>query len=176
MIRALLNRTRYLVVIAVAGSLLAALALLVYGAFEVVAVVIDAAASGTVSAKGAKALALALALIEIVDLFLLGTVFLIIALGLYELFISAELDLPRWLVVRSLDDLKHKLIGVVVIVTAVLFLGQVVTWDGERDLLGFGLAVAAVIAALTWFLATAAKKAPYAGASAVDDAAKPPET
>ena len=174
MIRALLNRTRYLVVIAVAGSLLAAFALLVYGAFEVVAVVIDAAASGTVSAKGAKALALAL--IEIVDLFLLGTVFLIIALGLYELFISAELDLPRWLVVRSLDDLKHKLIGVVVIVTAVLFLGQVVTWDGERDLLGFGLAVAAVIAALTWFLATAAKKAPYAGAGAVDDDAKPPET
>ncbi|HSN46841.1 MAG TPA: YqhA family protein, partial [Casimicrobiaceae bacterium] len=97
-------------------------------------------------------------LIEIVDLFLLGTVFLIIALGLYELFISDKLDLPHWLVIRTLDDLKHKLIGVVVVVTAVLFLGQVVTWDGERDILGFGVAIAVVIAALTWFLATAAKK------------------
>jgi len=156
MIRALLNRARYLVLVAVAGSLLAAVALLVYGGFEVVVVVLDTVASATVSAKGAKALALVL--IEIVDLFLLGTVFLIIALGLYELFISDKLDLPHWLVIRTLDDLKHKLIGVVVVVTAVLFLGQVVTWDGERDILGFGVAIAVVIAALTWFLATAAKK------------------
>lgn len=156
MIRALLNRARYLVLVAVAGSLLAALALLVYGGLEVAFVVVDAIATASVTAKGAKALALVL--IEIVDLFLLGTVFLIIALGLYELFISDKLDLPHWLVIRTLDDLKHKLIGVVVVVTAVLFLGQVVTWDGERDILGFGVAIAAVIAALTWFLATAARK------------------
>jgi uncharacterized membrane protein YqhA len=156
MIRALLNRARYLVLVAVAGSLLAAVALLVYGGLEVAFVVVDAIASASVTAKGAKALALVL--IEIVDLFLLGTVFLIIALGLYELFISDKLDLPHWLVIRTLDDLKHKLIGVVVVVTAVLFLGQVVTWDGERDILGFGVAIAVVIAALTWFLATAAKK------------------
>jgi uncharacterized membrane protein YqhA len=156
MIRALLNRVRYLVLVAVAGSLLAALALLVYGGLEVALVVVDTIATASVTAKGAKALALVL--IEIVDLFLLGTVFLIIALGLYELFISDKLDLPHWLVIRTLDDLKHKLIGVVVVVTAVLFLGQVVTWDGERDILGFGVAIATVIAALTWFLATAARK------------------
>jgi hypothetical protein len=36
----------------------------------------------------------------------------------------------------------------------VLFLGQVVAWNGERDLLGFGAAIALVIAALTWFLSS----------------------
>ena len=37
-------------------------------------------------------------------------------------------------------------------VLAVLFLGQVVAWDGSRDLLGFGVATALMIAALTYFL------------------------
>jgi uncharacterized membrane protein YqhA len=174
MLKPLLNWSRYLVIAAVLGSLVAAMALFAYGVAETAVTVIDTIAKAEISSKGAKTLALAF--IEIVDLFLLGTVFLIIALGLYELFISAELDLPRWLIVRSLDDLKHKLIGVVVIVTAVLFLGQVVTWDGERDLLGFGLAVAAVIAALTWFLGTAAKKAAPAAASTPADKAKPTES
>jgi len=33
-----------------------------------------------------------------------------------------------------------------------LFLGQVMTWDGERDLLGYGAAIALVIAALAFLL------------------------
>jgi hypothetical protein len=44
---------------------------------------------------------------------------------------------------------------VVVVVLAVPFLGAVVGWDDSRDLLGFGTAVALVIAALTYFLPTA---------------------
>jgi uncharacterized membrane protein YqhA len=134
----------------VLGSLAAAAALFVYGIAETVAVIAEAVAKMEVSSKGAKALALAF--IEIVDLFLLGTVLLMIALGLYELFIDSELKLPDWLHIRTFDDLKNKLVGVVLVVLAVIFLGHVVAWDGTRDLLGFGVAVAAVIAALTWFL------------------------
>ena len=156
MIQVLLSRTRYFVLIAVAGSMLASLVLIVYGGLEAVVLVIDTVRGASVSAKGAKALALTF--IEIVDLFLLGTVFLIIGLGLYELFISDDLKLPNWLVIRTLDDLKHKLVGVVIVVLAVLFLGQVMTWDGEREILSYGGAVAMVIAALTWFLASAPKK------------------
>jgi hypothetical protein len=58
---------------------------------------------------------LALSFIEVVDLFLLWTVFLIIALGLYELFISSDLKLPGWLVIRTLDDLEVELVGVVIV-------------------------------------------------------------
>jgi uncharacterized membrane protein YqhA len=168
MIRNLLNRTRYFVLIAVAGSMLASLAVIVYGGIEAVVLIIDTVRAASVSAKGAKTLTLTF--IEIVDLFLLGTVFLIIGLGLYELFISDDLDLPGWLVIRTLDDLKHKLIGVIIVVLAVLFLGQVVAWDGERDILGYGVAVAVVIAALTWFLAGAVKKP--SGTTGVVDASK----
>jgi hypothetical protein len=43
-------------------------------------------------------------------------------------------------------------------VMAVLFLGQVVTWDGERNLLQYGAGIALVIAALTWFVSQKSKK------------------
>ncbi|MCU0950782.1 MAG: YqhA family protein [Burkholderiaceae bacterium] len=153
MIRPILNASRYLVIIAVLGSLAAAAALFVYGIAETIAVIAEAVAKMEVTSKGAKALALAF--IEIVDLFLLGTVLLMIALGLYELFIDSDIKLPDWLHIRTFDDLKNKLVGVVLVVLAVIFLGHVVAWDGSRDLLGFGLAVAAVIAALTFFLISA---------------------
>ena len=145
-----LGASRFLIVLAVIGSLLAATTLLVYGVLETVQLIWITVETGEVSRKGAKALALEF--IEIVDLFLLGTVFYVIAIGLYELFISTDVNLPEWLSIKTLDDLKNKLIAVVIVVLGVLFLGQVVGWDGERDLLGFGVACALVIAALTWFL------------------------
>lgn len=165
MFKNVLARSRYLILLAVAGSFLAATALLVYGAVEVAVLIKQAISYGEVSQKGAKALALAF--IEMVDLFLLGTVFYIVALGLYELFIDDSLALPHWLEIHDLDGLKNKLVGVVIVVLAVTFLGQVVTWNGERDLLGFGVAIALVIAALTWFLGSKGKKAGSAGDSKI---------
>jgi uncharacterized membrane protein YqhA len=156
MIKKVLGHSRFLILIAVVGAFFAATALLLYGASELAAFLWQTVASGEVTQKGAKALALAC--IEVVDLFLLGTVFYIVALGLYELFIDETLELPHWLEIHNLDDLKNKLVGVVVVVLAVLFLGQVVTWNGERDLLHFGAAIAMVIAALTWFLSLKGKK------------------
>lgn len=150
MIKPLLAAARYVVLAAVLGSLVAALALFAYGVAETVIVVVDAVARAEISSTGGKALALAF--IEIVDLFLLGTVFLMIALGFYELFIDPELALPQWLQIRTFDDLKNKLVGVVIVVLGVMFLGFVVAWDGERDLLRVGAAIAFVIAALTYFL------------------------
>ena len=152
MIKSILNASRYLVLAAVLGSLAASLALFAYGVAETVIVIVETVAKADVSSKGGKALALAF--IEIVDLFLLGTVLLMIALGFYELFIDSDLKLPEWLQIRTFDDLKNKLVGVVIVVLGVMFLGFVVAWDGTRDLLGIGVAIALVIAALTYFLST----------------------
>jgi uncharacterized membrane protein YqhA len=95
---------------------------------------------------------LALKFIEVVDGFLLATVFLIVAIGLYELFIDNTLELPDWLEINSLDDLKAKLVGVVVIVLGVIFLGFTARWQGETVIAYLGVGVGAVIAALTYFL------------------------
>jgi len=152
MLRPILQSSRYLVLAAVVGALVAAVALFAYGVAETFVVIADTVAKGEVSSKGAKALTLAF--IEIVDLFLLGTVLLMIALGLYELFIDANLELPEWLHFRTFDDLKHKLVGVVIVVLAVLFLGFVVSGSDGSELLPIGAAIAMVIAALAYFLST----------------------
>jgi uncharacterized membrane protein YqhA len=164
MTRRIVAGSRYLIVVAVAGIFVAASALLLYGALQTYALVVDAFGS-SISSKGAKALVLAA--MELVDLFLLATVMYVImyviAAGLYELFIDDTLPLPNWLEIHNLDDLKSKLIGVVVVVLGVLFLGQVIAWDGQRDLLGYGAAIALIVAALTYFLSQQPKKAKPAG-------------
>ncbi len=115
----------------------------------------DTLHSCTFSSKAAKILALGL--IESIDLFLLGTVFYIIALGLYELFIDDTIQLPHWLVIHTLDDLKNKLLGVAVVIMAVVFLGNVINWHGEPEIVYLGIAIAFVIVALTWFLGSKKK-------------------
>lgn len=98
-----------------------------------------------------------MAFIDLADLFLVGTVLYVMALGLYELFIDDRLPLPAWLEIHDIDDLKGKLVGVVVVVLAVFFLGEAVGGDGQRDVLRLGGGIALVIAALTYFLS---QKAP----------------
>ncbi|BEH09369.1 MULTISPECIES: YqhA family protein [Geobacter] len=146
----LIESTRYIILIAVIGSFAAAVTLITYGGILAFRTIIETLASGYVSSKGMKSLVLSF--IEVVDTFLLGTVLYIISLALYELFIDDTVPVPQWLTIHNLDDLKYKLVGVVVVVIGVLFLGQVMTWDGQRDLLGYGVAASLVIAALTYFL------------------------
>jgi uncharacterized membrane protein YqhA len=151
-----LAASRYLIIIAVLATLIAATALLVYGAVETFTILRSFVTPEAASPEGAKGLMLAL--IELTDLFLLATVLYVIAIGLFELFVDDRLNLPAWLEIHDLNDLKEKLIGVLVVVLGVLFLGQVVTWDGERNLLPYGAAIALVIAALTLFTSQKPKK------------------
>jgi uncharacterized membrane protein YqhA len=145
-----LGRTRYLVLIAIAGSFLAALALLVYEAIVIVAMVSDAIREGMLVQTAVKTLAIGL--IEAIDVFLIAIVLYVISLGLYSLFVDNALVLPRWLEINDLDDLKKNLVSLVIAVLAVLFLREAVAWDGSRDILGFGIALALIIAALTFYL------------------------
>lgn len=148
-LRRLLSSTRYLIIIAVAGTFLSALTLIIYGGISVVQQIAYTILDGAVSAKGAKSLALGF--IENADLFLVATALYIMSLGLYELFIDDTIKLPEWLIIHNLDDLKSKLIGVIVVVMAVIFLGHVVKWHGETEILYLGGAIGIVVAGLTYF-------------------------
>lgn len=146
MLRRILAGSRYLVVIAVLGAFVAAVTVLIDGALTVVNVVIETITHGVFTSLGAKHLALEC--IDIIDLFLLGTTLYIVALGLYDLFIDDTLPMPSWLRFHSLDDLKEKLLGVVVVLLSVSFLGFIVTWDGSNSILSLGIAVGLVLLAL----------------------------
>lgn len=81
--------------------------------------------------------------VEIVDGYLLGTVLLIFALGLYELFISpidqAEKSetASSVLIIHSLDDLKGRLAKVILMILIVKYFEHAVSmaFEGPLDLL-----------------------------------------
>lgn len=141
--------------IAVFGSFAASVTLLIYGALETV-ITIGHTLTESVSRENSKQLILSC--IEVVDLFLLATVFYITALGLYELFIDERIKVPFWLEIHSIDDLKTKLTSVIVVVLSVLFLSEVVRWNGGTNILPLGTGIGLVIAALTYFLSSQVKK------------------
>jgi uncharacterized membrane protein YqhA len=143
---------RFFIIIAVVCSFLASILILVYGGLLTFHSATQILGQGEISSKIGKKLVVSM--IEVIDLFLLGTVFYITSLGLYELFIDEHIEVPKWLEIRTIDDLKARLISVVVVVLGVVFLGQAVSWDGESNLLNFGASVGFVIASLTFFLNT----------------------
>ena len=149
MLRRALAGSRYLVIIVVIGTFLASIAVLVYGAFTVVSIIIDVFTHGF-TITGAKYFAVDAS--ELIDLFLLGIVLYIVALGLYNLFIDDTLPMPHWLEIVNLEDLKGRLLGIVVVLLAVTFLGYVVDWNGTSNILALGIAVGVVLFALGFLL------------------------
>jgi uncharacterized membrane protein YqhA len=149
----ILARARYAVFIPALASILGALLLMFQGSVAMVQTVVDVVTEGT---------KLKLTIVEIltaVDAILLGTVLLVIGYGLYELFIDEDLDVPPWLQVQDLDDLKSKLIGVVVAIISVIFVGVFVDTDRAADVISYGVGAGALVTGLAVF-AFATRKDP----------------
>lgn len=96
--------------------------------------------------------------LKAIDAVLVGVIFFIIGLGLFELFIRPIDNLPEWFKIENIDQLKAMLIKVIVVVMGVSFTGRIITWDGESNLLGYGVGLAAVILALSYFLSVKNKE------------------
>ncbi len=140
--------SRFLIMVAVLGSYIAAAIVTIFGALVLGRILIGLFTRPDLSEDSSRYLVLEC--IQLIDTFLLGTAFYIVALGLYELFISRHSNTPKWLIVHSLDDLKAKLLGMIIVVLSVFFLAEVINWDGKRDILSLGIAEALVIAAITF--------------------------
>lgn len=143
--RRILGLTRYAVVVPAVASIIGAIFLMAQGSVEVAMVVIEAIISNA-SLKDSI-----VGVLTAVDAILLGTVLLVIGYGLYELFIDTEIAVPEWLQVRDLDDLKSKLIGVVVAIIAVVFVGVFVDSNRAQDVVSYGLGAGALVAGLAVF-------------------------
>jgi len=144
--RSLPAYSRFIVTVPVIGLFVGAVTLTAMAAVEVVSAVTHIA-GGDLDKKRAM-----LEFIEIADVFLLATVLYVIALGLYELFVDQNIALPSWLEIRTIEDLKTKLVGVVVVVMGVSFLGMVLTGGAAQELMQRGAGIGAVILALGYFL------------------------
>lgn len=149
--KSLYSTTKYLTLIPIFGCLIACITLLVLSLFKMFYLISHIDVYLYSIDKGKE---LIVALVEVVDIFLISTVFYIVFLGLYELFIDNNVQTPKWLNIESIDDLKKKLISAIVLVISVYFLSvlenpQIARY--EMTLIAIGISF--VIFALSYFIA-----------------------
>ena len=151
MLSKLLEYSRFLLVLPVIGSLLLAVSAVITGLGRVLVEEWDLLQQGEFSARTAKQLTITV--IQTIDMFLLGAISYIVAVGIYKLFISQEEgQLLKRIKIEKLADLESKIIGIVVVALAVGFLGKAEGAVDTMALLQGAAAVALVIVALCFFL------------------------
>jgi uncharacterized membrane protein YqhA len=143
--RRLIEVSRYVVAVPAVGSIIGSFVLMIIGVWEIGGSIINLF-NRSISIKQSV-----VGILTAVDILLLATVLLVIGYGLYELFVDSSVQLPAWLEIRSLDDLKSKLIGVVVAIISVVFLGILVDLNDPSDILYVGAGAGAVVLGLAAF-------------------------
>lgn len=142
--RILLEKSKYLMLIASLFSLVASTVAFIWGGVQTVYFI-----SILVSSFEKETFSI-VSLIEIMDIFLVATALFIFSAGMYELSVK-EISVPEWLIVHSLHELKSKLASIIILVMAVTFLKHLVEWKDPQGTLFFGIAIAIVSAALIFF-------------------------
>ncbi|MBX3433518.1 MAG: YqhA family protein [Pirellulales bacterium] len=150
MIQRILAACRYLMIAPVLGSIVLAAVAVSMGVARILSVGRQLWAAQELSVTASKNASVAV--IEIIDLFLVGTVAYVTAIGLYKLFISdKEVELPVRIQIRSLKDLENKIVGLIVAALGVAFLGQAVQATDPMTVWHYGSGIALVIASLGLF-------------------------
>ena len=145
----ILRISRYFVVLSVIGCLV------MFGAVTVFAVVAGGNAIVDIARRNFSLDEIATVIVyafKILDLFLIGTILYIVALGLSALFLDHRAALPKWLEVHEFQDLKDVLAQSVVVVMLIAFLGDFLEWEKGSDIVFVGGGVSMVIGALAFLL------------------------
>jgi uncharacterized membrane protein YqhA len=150
--RRLIEISRFAVVLPSVSSLIGGIVLMILGSLGILKATID-----TVLTR-APLKETIVSILTSVDAILLGTVLLVIGYGLYELFVDTNLEIPQWLEINNLDDLKAKLTGVIVAIIAVVFVGLLVDSRASGDVMNYGIGAGAVVLSLAAFSYATKKK------------------
>lgn len=140
----LVERSRYLSMVGIVSLLVGVIAALYVGAEKTVKVVQIAFLHHESNNPTLYVL------FEALDSFLVAVALLVIAVSLYELFIG-ELEVPDWMLVKNLNELKAKFGFVLIPVMAVKFVQKLLESASALDTLYYGTAVALVALSLTAF-------------------------
>ena len=142
---------RYITILAVILSILSAFTLILIGSWDIIEAVIfyNPLFDASIGSNNE----LLFKLISAIDLFLIGIVLLIFGFGIYELFVG-EIDFANskftesTLKIRDLDQLKNKIIKVIIIVLIVKFFEKVLKFSENfttpMDILYFGLSILSI--------------------------------
>ena len=145
--KSLVGATRFIVTLPVVGLFVSALFLSLQTFLETFLYIGMAVVDANVSQSQVL-----VEIIECADHFLLAIILYIMSIGLYSLFIDSDIKIPKWLEIHTLNDLKEKLIGVIVVIMGVFFLGRLLEGGSGDDLLRLGAGIGIVVFALGYFV------------------------
>ena len=143
--------TRFIVLISVDLSIISSIILFLLGGWDIIQAIIykNPLLNNDIETNNE----LLFNIISSIDLFLIGIVLLIFGFGVYELFIS-EINFAKdkfadsTLKINSLDQLKNKIIKVIIIVLIVKFFEKVLklshNFTTPKDLIFFSLSILAI--------------------------------
>ena len=141
--------SRLIVLLAVIFGTISAMLLFISGSVEIVSSIIHAVSLANAEVNYTTLLS---GIIGGVDLYLIGMVLLIFSFGIYELSIS-KIDVARssesyhtLLEISNLDDLKNKIIKVIIMVLIVSFFQRVLTmkFSNSTDMLFMAVSIAVI--------------------------------
>ena len=142
---------RYVVILSVVLSILASVTLFFIGSWDIINAIIYHNPLFNLDIINNNDLLFEI--ISSIDLFLIGIVLLIFGFGVYELFIN-EIDFAKGkftdstLKIKSLDQLKNKIIKVIIIVLIVKFFEKILkltpNFSSPNDVLVFSLSILAI--------------------------------
>ncbi|MAC42148.1 MAG: hypothetical protein CMJ05_10220 [Pelagibacterales bacterium] len=143
--------SRFVVIIAVVLSIISSISLFLIGGWDIIQATILNNPLFNENIDNSNDLLFKI--ISSIDLFLIGIVLLIFGFGVYELFIS-EIDFAKdkfadsTLKINSLDQLKNKIIKVIIIVLIVKFFEKVLklshNFTTPNDLLLFSISILSI--------------------------------
>ena len=147
----ILWNSRYVVILAVILSVLASITLFIIGSWDIIHAIVfqNPLTNDSINQNNN----LLFKIISSIDIFLIGIVLLIFGFGVYELFIS-EIDIAKdkfsdsTLKIRTLDQLKNKIIKVVIIVLIVKFFEKILkltpNFNTPQDLLLLSISILSI--------------------------------
>lgn len=145
--KTILEKGKYIVLLAVIASLFASVATFVWASVKMFSTILHM----FLDIGGAETSEVTAHMVGILDSFILAVILYIFSIALYELFIGS-LKLPEWLDIKDLDDLKKKLSSVIALMLAVTFLEHITKWNDPQGTLMFGIAIGVVIFALIFYM------------------------
>ena len=147
----ILWNARYITILSVVLSIVSSFTLLVIGSWEIIEAVIFYNPLFDESITNNNDLLFKI--ISAIDLFLIGIVLLIFGFGIYELFVS-DIDFTNskfnesTLKIKDLDQLKNKIIKVIIIVLIVKFFEKILkfseSFKDPIDILYFSLSILSI--------------------------------
>ena len=99
---------------------------------------------------------------------LIGVILFVCAVGIYSLF-HKDIWVPGWLQLRDVNQLKEKLVGIIITVLGVTFLEYVLKWKmgtgskNSQEILMFGGAIAMIILVLVLYSKVLSSGHPHEG-------------